>query len=107
MENSQIERDYAQILEGCSEFERKLILLFTRILFSAHTKIFLLILYGFFTYPIAILFYLHGANKIVFLGAAVIHFSTLELICLLWPERQKDMADLKLEILLIRKSKKI
>jgi hypothetical protein len=106
MEKLQIEKELVPILEGCSKFGRNLILLFTFILYVAYSKIFLFILYGFFTYPIAILFYLHGADKIVFLGAAVIHFSTLELICFLWPERQKDMADLKLEILLILKSKK-
>ena len=107
MEKSQIEKELVPILAGCSEFGRNVILIFTCILYTVHTKKFLFILSGFFTYPIAILFYLHGADKIIFAGTAVIHFTTVELTCLLWPERQKDMADLKVEILLIRKAKKI
>jgi hypothetical protein len=105
MEKAQIEREYSEILMGCSKFEKGIILLLTGALYVVHSKIFLFILYGFFTYPIAIVFYLHGAGEILFGVTALIHFATLEVSCRFWPDRTAEMAKLKEAISVIRNYK--
>lgn len=91
METPKVEREYTQILEGASRLERILILLFTMMLYVAHTGFFVFVLLGLFTYPVAIVLYLQGADKMIFPGTAVIHFVIFEATCMLWPERKTEM----------------
>jgi hypothetical protein len=91
METPKIEREYTQILKGASRLERVLILLFTIVLYVAHTRFFIFLLLALFTYPVAIVLYLQGADKMIFVGTSVIHFVIFEATCMLWPERKTEM----------------
>jgi hypothetical protein len=102
MKKTEIEKEYGYLLKGASKFEKVVILFLTRAFYVLHSKPFLFIFYGLFTYPIATLFYLSGANKIIFGVTALIHFATLEISCRFWPERVQEMAYLKEVILFIK-----
>lgn len=98
MENSQIERDYAEILEGTNRLEKLLILLLTGLLYIGHTRFFGFVFMAICNYPIAWLYYRHGASGAVFAGAASIHLLVFEITYWFWNDRKQELKNLKLAL---------
>jgi heme O synthase-like polyprenyltransferase len=91
MEKSQVNRDYSQILEGTSRYEKLLILLLAAVLYVLHTRLFIFLFLALFTYPIAVFLFLKGAGVWIFVGTSVIHAAVFEATSIRWHERQYEV----------------
>ncbi len=95
MEKTQVKRDYAQILEGTNRLEKLLILLLTGLLYIGHTRFFGFVFMAICTYPVAWLYYRHGASEVVFAGAAAIQLLVFEITDWFWSDRKQELKNLK------------
>ena len=91
MNRSQVEQDYAQILEGTNRWGKLMILTLTGLLYMLYTRWFGFLFMGLCVYPIAWVYFLTGCNETIFAAAAATHMLIFEITYRNWNDRENEL----------------